>query len=148
MFVGFLVAIVGFNIMEICGATQPGTCLFTGPTYSLGFLLLFAGGCAAFIGIVWLLAAPPRTVPDAADAERPEREEPLPEYAVRWGLGIWRGIQILALVAVEAILIYYLYRDTVGTPFFDSAMFLATVVAFGVGDVAFLTFMFVAFDTG
>jgi len=66
---------------------------------------------------VYLLSAPPRTVPDAPDAVFREAEERLPGEAMWWGRVLWILILSAALVVAEAIPLYYLYTYTVGQPF-------------------------------
>ncbi|HII40068.1 MAG TPA: hypothetical protein HA326_02505 [Thermoplasmata archaeon] len=147
-FAGFVVGIVGINLITSCRLGYAREC--QGPAYesTLGFLLAFAGACAALLGIVYLLSLPPRTLPDAPDAVFRAAEERLPDEALFWGRVLWIAILSAALVVVEAIPIYYLYNATAGTSTFDLNVLLATLIAFGLGDVTFIAFMVVTFDQG
>lgn len=147
-FAGFVVAVIGINLIMTCQRGLAGECQGPSNDSPLAFLLMFAGASTALLGIVYLLSTPPKTLPDAPDAVFRVPEERLPDEAIFWGRVLWIAILSAALVVVEAIPIYYLYAATAGTSSFDLNLFLGTLIAFGLGDVTFIAFMVVAFDQG
>jgi len=147
-FAGFVVGVVGINLITACHPGVTGECQGSQNTTPFGFVLAFAGACSALLGIIYLLSLPPKTLPDAPDAVFRAPEERLPDEAVFWGRVLWIAILSAALVVVEAIPLYYLYAATAGTSSFDLNLFLGTLIAFGLGDVTFIGFMVVTFDPG